>query len=336
MMVDSQRLRVIQFGLGPIGALTARLVCERNDLELVGAVDINPEKIGRDVGEVAAVGRETGVHVVESLAALGNDLDADVVVHTTSSFFSQFAGQIQEILEYGCDVVSTSEELSFPWLANRHFAQQLAAFAEKAGKTVLGTGVNPGFLMDCLPLCLTGICQRVDRIEVIRSMNASLRRGPFQAKIGSGLTAQEFDSRMKTGLMGHIGLPESIGMIMNTLGRNLDKYESTVAPILADQRIRTDHFDVPEGMVRGLKQTARGLSGGEEFVRLDFIAALDWDENHDEIRIAGVPDLEVRIEGTNGDLATVAIAVNAIRTVKKAPAGLMTMRDLPPVVSRCA
>jgi len=331
-MKKGQTIRVIQYGLGPIGAATARLVTERSELQLVGAVDIDPAKVGRDVGDVASMGMNTGIRVCERLSDLDSTARADVVLHTTSSFFPTFMDQIAEILGFGCDVVSTSEELAFPWLANREAAERLSKIAKKAKKTVLGTGVNPGFLMDSLPLFLTGICQRVDRIEAMRAINASLRRGPFQAKIGSGLSLEEFEERMRSGRMGHIGLPESIGMCFDTLGRPLDRYTSSVEPIVADRRIRTDHFVVEKGQVRGLHQTAQGFSDGAEFVRLVFIAALDWSENHDEIRIRGVPDLEVRLSGTNGDLATVAIAVNAIQRVIDAPPGLMTMRDLPPVV----
>ena len=332
-MGNDRKTRVIQYGLGPIGAATARLVLDRSDLQLVGAVDIDPAKVGQDVGDVASAGVKTGVMVRKRLSDIGSEARADVVLHTTSSFFPMFMDQITEILEFGCDIVSTSEELVFPWLANREAAEKLSRIAETARRTLLGTGVNPGFLMDCLPLFLTGICQRVDRIEVVRAMNASLRRGPFQAKIGSGLSVEEFEERMRTGLMGHIGLPESIGMCVDTLGRHLDRYTSSVEPIVADARIQTDYSVVERGQVRGLHQTVQGFSDGAEFVRLVFIAALDWSENHDEIRISGVPDLEMRITGTNGDLATVAIAVNAIRRVCDASPGLMTMRDLPPIVS---
>jgi len=326
-------LRVIQYGLGPIGAATARLISARDDLELVGAVDIDAEKIGKDVAEIASMDTKTGVLVSKTLSELGSGVKADVVLHTTNSFFPMFTDQIIEIIEYGCDVVSTSEELSFPWLANHDSADRLSKLATCAGKTVLGTGVNPGFLMDCLPLSLTGICQSVEHIEVIRAMNASLRRGPFQAKIGSGLSVEEFDRRMQTGLMGHIGLPESIGMSFDTLGHRLDRYESKVEPVVAEARIETDHFVVEKGQVRGLRQTAQGFSEGNGFVtKLVFIAALDWHDNHDEIRITGVPSLEMRLSGTNGDLATVAIAVNAIRRVFESAPGLATMRDLPPVV----
>jgi hypothetical protein len=325
----SDDLRVIQYGLGPIGSAMARHVVERQGLKLVAAIDIDPAKLGKDVGEVIQLGSALGFQVVDSLPSALAQSDSDLVLHTTSSYFDAFKVQILEILGSGLDVVSTSEELSFPWLAHANEAAEVDAAAKRAGKTVLGTGVNPGFLMDDLPLSLTAICQRVDRIEVTRVINASTRRGPFQAKIGSGMTVEDFDSKMAAGRMGHVGLPESAGMVFHTLGKELVRYESRVEPILAEQRVKTDHFDVQPGQVKGLKQVARGYSNEGEFLTLTFIAALEAEDEADTIKISGSPDLEVVVKGTNGDIATVAIAVNAIRRVRDAEPGLVTMRDLP-------
>jgi hypothetical protein len=323
----SDNIRVIQYGLGPIGSAVARHVVERAGLELVAGVDIDPAKVGRDVGEVIGLGRSLGFPVAESLAATG--AKADVVLHTTSSYFDLFKDQIVEILEAGLDIVSTAEELSFPWLSQAEEAAEVDALARRVGKTVLGTGVNPGFLMDSLPLNLTAICQRVDRIEVTRVINASTRRGPFQAKIGSGLSVEAFEAKMAAGRMGHVGLPESMDMVFDTLGVKLVRYESGVEAVVAEETVKTDFFEVAPGQVRGLKQVARGYSDAGEFMTLTFIAALDAGDDGDTIRISGKPDLEVKLKGTNGDLATVAIAVNAIRRVRDAAPGLVTMRDLP-------
>lgn len=327
----SEQVRVIQYGLGPIGSAVARLAVEREDMQLVGGVDVDPEKVGRDVGEVIGLGRALGFATQKSLADVLAQTQADAVLHTTNSYFDQFKGQIVEILEAGLDIVSTSEELSFPWLDNREVAEELDAIAKKAGKTVLGTGVNPGYLMDTLPLSLTGICQQVDKIAVTRVINASARRGPFQAKIGSGMTVEDFNAKMAEGRMGHVGLPESIGMVFDTLGKKLVNYESSVEPVIAQELTKTDYFEVPAGMVKGLKQVARGYTADGEFVTLTFIAALAIDDDGDVVNITGRPNLEVKLKGTNGDLATVAIAVNAVRRVVEAAPGLVTMRDLPVV-----
>jgi hypothetical protein len=326
-------IRVIQYGLGTIGSAVARQVAERPGLELVGGVDIDADKVGKDVGQVIGLGRSLGFVVAEELAQALAEAKADVALHTTSSYFDLFKSQITQILEAGLDVVSTAEELSFPWLAHPEEAAEFDAVAKRVGKTILGTGVNPGFLMDALPLNLTAICLHVDRIDVKRVINASKRRGPFQAKIGSGMTLENFTAKMADGRMGHVGLPESMHMVFHTLGKTLARYEDSVEPVVADRLIRTSYFEVQPGLVRGLKQVARGYTDGGEFMTLTFIAALEAEDEGDTIKITGEPELEVRLKGTNGDIATVAIAVNAIHRVKEAPPGLVTMRDLP-IVTR--
>ena len=327
-MIVSGKTRLIQYGLGPIGSAVARHVVEREGLDLVGGVDIDSLKVGKDVGDIIGLGRRLGFDVSRTLAAALEQAKGDVVLHTTSSHFSVFKSQIIEILEVGLDVVSTAEELSFPWLAHAEEAAEINAVARRVGKTVLGTGVNPGFVMDSLPLYLTAICQQVDHISVRRVINASTRRGPLQAKIGAGMTADEFRAKMDAGRMGHVGLLESVGMVFDTLGKKMSRYESYVEPVLAERLLKTDYFEVEPGQVAGLKQVARAYTDEGEFMELIFIAALDMGEDGDTITIAGVPDLEVTLKGTNGDLATVAIVVNAIKRVREAPAGLVTMRDV--------
>lgn len=329
----SHTIRVIQYGLGPIGSAVARHISERAGLTLVGGVDVDPKKVGKDMGEVIGLGRPLGFPVAAKLKDVLARAKADVVMHTTSSYFDLFKDQILEILEAGLDIVSTAEELSFPWLAHPQEGAAVDTAAKRAGKTVLGTGINPGFLMDSLPLYLTALCQRVDRVDIARIQNASLRRGPFQAKIGSGMTVQEFQAKMEAGRMGHVGLPESVAMFFHTLGKKLVRYESSVEPVVADRRVKTEFFDVEPGRVRGLKQVARGYTEAGEFMTLTFIAALDMEHDADTIKITGKPNLEVTLKGTNGDIGTVAIAVNAIRRVKEAAPGLVTMRDLPLVTA---
>jgi 4-hydroxy-tetrahydrodipicolinate reductase len=327
----SDIIRVIQYGLGPIGSATARLIEMRENLELVGAVDIDPAKIGRDVGEVIGLDRTLGTKTKGKLAEVASK--ADVVVHTTNSYFDLFMDQVIEILGAGFDIVSTSEELSFPWTDNPDQAARVDEAARKAGKTVLGTGVNPGFLMDSLPLFITSIAQRVDHIDVTRVINASKRRGPFQAKIGSGMTVDEFNAKMAEGRMGHVGLPESAAMLFDTLGKKLARFENTIEPVVAQEPVKTTFFDVKPGQARGLHQSGRAFTAEGEFASLTFRAALDEEPDGDTIIIEGLPDLTVKLQGTNGDLATVAMAVNAIRRTKEAAPGLVTMRDLPIVTA---
>ena len=323
------RIRVLQYGLGPIGSAIARHILERPELELVGAVDIDMAKVGKDLGEVLGLTLPLGLTVQSSLGELLSKTQADLALHSTNSYFAMFKPQILELLAAGLDIVSTAEELSFPWLAHAAEAQEIDLAAKRAGRSVLATGVNPGFLMDALPLFLTAICQSVDHIEVRRVVNASARRGPFQAKIGAGLTVEEFRAKMAAGRMGHVGLPESVGMVFDTLGKSLARFDSSVEPVVADHPIQTSYVHVQPGRVIGLRQTARAFTVDGEFMALDFLAALDAADERDTVRITGKPNLEVTLQGTNGDLATVAVAVNAIQRARAAAPGLVTMRDLP-------
>lgn len=325
----ADKIRAIQYGLGPIGSAVAREAVAREGVELVGGVDIDESKVGRDVGEVIGLETPLGFSVMDDLSDVLKRAEPDVALHTTSSYFDLFKPQVIDILEAGLDIISTAEELSFPWLAHPVDASEVDAVAKRVGKTVLGTGVNPGFLMDALPLNLTSICLQVDHISVTRVINASNRRGPFQAKIGSGLTVQDFEKKMADGRMGHVGLPESVGMIFDTLNRQVVGYESGVQPVVAEKPVETEHVAVKAGQVRGLKQVTQAYAEEGEFVSLTFVAALEEDDEGDTIKITGRPNLEVHLQGTNGDIATVAIVVNAIRRVKEAAPGLLTMRDLP-------
>lgn len=327
----AENIQVIQYGLGPIGSAVARQVVERPGVSLVGGVDIDPAKVGKDVGSVIDLGRALGIPVMRDLMDVLGQTEADIVLHTTSSTFRLFKPQIMEILDAGLDVVSTAEELSFPWLAHPEEASEIDMLAKQVGKTVLGTGVNPGFIMDSLPLSLTSICRQVDHIDVTRIIDASTRRGPFQAKIGSGMTVEGFEARMAAGKMGHVGLPESIGMIFDTMGKELVDVESNVEPIVAEAVVETDHVRVEPGQVKGLRQLALGYAEEGEFVRLTFVAALEAEDEGDTVKITGDPNLEVKLHGTNGDVATVAIVVNAIPQVLASAPGLVTMRDVPMV-----
>jgi hypothetical protein len=328
-----ENIRVIQYGLGPIGCAVARLVVERPGLELVGGIDVDPAKVGRDVGLVIGLGRELGFAVSEWAEEPLERGQADMVAHTTSSHFDSFMPQLVGILELGLDVVSTSEELAYPWQAHPEQARTLDEIAKRRGKTLLGTGVNPGFLMDTLPITLTGICQSVEQIEVQRVINASRRRGPFQAKIGSGLAAQEFQARLDSGRMGHVGLRESLDMVAEALGKKLERVEMEAGPVLAERAIKTDFVEVQPGQVRGLRQAVRGYVAGRLFLSLTFVAALEVEEEQDTITIKGKPDLTMVLKGANGDLATAAVVVNALPRVLAAPPGLVTMKDLPPVTA---
>lgn len=325
----TEKTSVVLYGLGAIGIRTAEAVLARNDLEVVGAVDIDPSKTGKDVGEVIG-GDRIGVSVTDDPVALFKAVSTEVVLHTTSSFFPDIYAQMEGIVNAGVDVVSSTEELSYPGLQNPELAVKLDALARAKGATVFGTGVNPGFVMDVLPLVMTGVCQEVTNVQVERVVNASTRRGPLQRKIGSGMTKEEFEDLARGGRMGHVGLVESVALIANGLGWDIDAVEEILEPVIAPKQIVTEHVQVEPGQVAGIHQCAWSVEGDKKRITLELQMYLDAEDPHDGVVLEGTPPIHLRIEnGTAGDFATVATLINAIPRVLAAPPGLLTAEQLP-------
>ena len=323
-------IRVLQVGLGPIGASIARQVGMRSGFELVGGVDLDPEKVGRDLGPICGLS-ELGIAVAGDLSAALASIRPDVAVVSTSSALEKVAATIEACLAAGVAVVSTTEELSFPWRERPELARRIDEAARAAGRAVLGTGVNPGFAMDALPLALSAVCERVDAVTVRRFQDASKRRLPFQRKIGAGLSVEEFEAKVASGGVRHVGLAESIGMLASAFGWTLDSVTDEIWPKIAAEPVASAELSVAAGQCSGVVQLGLGKEGDIVRVRLEFEAYLGAPESYDEVEIHGSPSLTSRVVGgIPGDLATASIVVNAIPRVLAAPPGLITMRDLPP------
>ena len=323
-------VRVIQMGLGPIGAGVARQIVERPGFELVAAVDIDPEKVGKDVGEFCDMEESVGLVVEKNLAAVLGRGEADVVAHCTSSSLESIVPQLEAILDAGLPVVSTTEELSYAWYPQKELAEQIDAMAREAGLAVVGTGVNPGYAMDTLPTVLTGACERVDSITVDRVQDASIRRLPFQQKIGAGLEPDDFREKAEKLEIRHVGLTESVAMIAASLGWEMERITDVIEPKITAEAVSSQYMTVNPGQVAGLIQDAVGYRDGEPLIKLHMEAYLGSPESYDAVRIEGSPALYSRIEGgIHGDIATASVTVNTIPRVIAAPAGLQTMRDLP-------
>jgi len=332
MRSASKEVRVLIYGVGAIGSRIARLVLKKKGFKIVGAVDVSPDRMGKDLGEVIGISRELGVVVSEDAEKTLSSVKADVAVHATSSFLKTVYPQIASIIEHGVNVVSTCEELAYPYIVDASLAASLDSLAKKHGVTVLGTGINPGFLMDTLPIALSGVCQEIESIRVERVIDAAKRRLPFQKKIGAGLSPQEFDEMIKKGrITGHVGLEQSVSMIADALKLDLEEVKvDPVRPVIAEKPVESREIKVEKGMVAGLMQTAYGLISGEPFITLVFKAYIGAKEEYDSITIEGTPRINQRITPcVHGDLATAAVVVNSIPKVIKASPGLKIMKDLP-------
>jgi 2,4-diaminopentanoate dehydrogenase len=322
-------IRAVCYGLGPIGIGIARLALARPGLDVVGAIDIDPQKIGRDLGELTG-GGATGVLVQADAAATLAATRPDVVLHATGSALARVLPQLQEAVTAGANVVSTCEELSFPWTSQPQLAADLDLAARRAGVTLLGAGINPGYAMDALPLMLTAPCAAVRAIQVLRVVDAARRRGPLQRKVGAGLTPEQFAAKVADGSVRHVGLPESLHMLATGMSWDLDRSTDLIEPVLATQLIETEYVRVEPGQVAGVRQVARGFVGQREVITLELRMYLGAPDPQDTVSIDGDPPVQMTVAGGfQGDLATAALVVNAAAVVVRAAPGLASMRDIP-------
>jgi len=327
-----EKIKTVLYGVGAVGGMIARSLLQREGVEVVGVIDTAEDKVGRDLGVVLELGRDVGVLVSKDAASVLSETKPNVVVHATSSYLKDVFPQLEGIVKCGANVVSTCEELSYPYYSEPKLAEELDALAKKHKATVLGTGINPGFLMDTLVITLTAVCQKVEAIRAVRVMNAATRRVPFQKKIGAGLSVEDFRRAITEGcITGHVGLEQSISMIAAALGWKLEEIEvDPVEPVIAERAVRSEAIRVREGYAAGLRQTARGIRDGREVIVLDFQAYVGAEEEYDSVLIKGLPNVNQKISPcVHGDISTVAMIVNSIPKVVNAPPGLFTMKDLP-------
>ena len=330
MPSHSGPIRVVHFGLGPIGAAVVRQVASRKGFRIVGAVDIDPAKAGRDIGDVAGVGRSLKVKVSADARKVIRSGKPDVVVLCTTSSLKRTLPQIESILKLRVPIVSTTEELAYPVKANMRYARVIHAMAKKAKVAVLGTGVNPGFVMDALPIMLTGVCERVDAIRVNRIQDARIRRLPFQQKIGAGLTREQFLRKVDDGTVRHVGLTESVQMVADALGWKLDRITDEIEPKIASETVASEFLAVDPGYVCGIVQDGIGYRDGRPVITLHLEAYLGAPESYDSVEIAGSPVINSKVAGgVHGDIATASIVVNSLPKILQVAPGLHTMRDMP-------
>ena len=323
-------IKVLHYGLGPIGAAVVRQVATRPGFRIVGAVDIDPTKAGRDLADIAGVGRKLRIKISADARKTIKATKPDVVVLCTLSSLKKVLPQMEEILKLKVPIVSTTEELAYPTGANMKYARALHEMAKKAKVAVLGTGVNPGFTMDALPVMLTGVCERVDSIRVDRVQDARVRRLPFQQKIGTGLTREQFQKKVDDSSVRHVGLAESVSMIADVMGWKLDKITDEIQPKMATETVASEFLAVDAGYVCGIVQDGIGYKDGKPIITLHMEAYLGAPESYDAVEITGSPMIKSKIAGgVHGDVATASIAVNSIPKILRVTPGLHTMLDMP-------
>lgn len=323
------KIKIAQFGLGPIGIETLKLAATKPWVEIVGGIDLDPDKAGKPLAEITGDPALRGAKVYRTLEELVAKGAPSVIFHTAVSRVRDAFPQIEPMVRQGISVVSSCEELLFPQLREPELAVKLDKACKDGKAHVLGTGVNPGFVMDVLPVCLSGVCRSVQAVHVQRVVNASTRRGPLQKKIGSGLAPAEFERQFNLGKAGHAGLKESAALLAHCLGWKLSELTETGKAMVASHDIRTRFVEAKKGQCCGLHQTATGKVNGEVRLTLDLKMYLDAPNPHDACQIEGEPPLNLMLNGgVAGDSATVAALVNAAPRLLKSPPGLLLMTDI--------
>jgi 2,4-diaminopentanoate dehydrogenase len=330
-----QAFKIAHWGLGAMGCGIAKLVNSKTGLESIAAFDRDPAKIGRDLGDVIGLEKKLGIEVVEPPQAEFDVLGTNLVIIATGSFTRQVFPQIVAAVKAGLNVITIAEEMSFPFAQEPELAKELDSLARENGVSILGTGINPGFVLDTLPIALTGPCLSVEKITATRINDLSPFGPTVMETQGVGVSPQEFEAGIKAGtIVGHIGFPESIHMIAKTLGWEIDEILETREPIISSVRRETAHVVVEPGNVAGCRHTAQGVSKGKVLIELihpqQVLPHLEGVETGDYIEVAGQPNISMKIQPEiPGGLGTMAMAVNMIPLVIMARPGLLSMNDLP-------
>jgi len=326
--VVKKKVRVIQYGIGAMGKSMARLVLKREDLKLVAGV--SRKHAGRDLGEI--IGKKKIGVPVYAPGEIFNKVKADLVLHAAVSYAKEAWPQIEPAVRKGMNVITIAEEMGYPKTRFPRLSKKIDTVAKRNGVTVLGTGINPGFMMDVLPLLLTGITRRVNKVKVTRYLDFS-GLGPQAQKLkGTGLSATEFRKKVKKGeLPLHIGLLESLYMVAEGLGWSVDRAVETKTPYLANRNLNIKGFmKIDKGKVAGYNHNGHAYCPQGEVVHLEERGRVDPKIDYKlTIDIKGVPDLHLEMNVPPSQFTTSSHAVNLIKVVCNAKTGLVTMRDLP-------
>lgn len=323
-------INILQIGFGPLGIQTAKYIAQKETVETVAVVDVNPNLKGEKLNAVDSELPEN-VTISGSIEDAIKNFDSkpDVAIITTVSSLEKLIPQVESVAEFGIPIISTCEELSFPWELQPELSKKLDTICKNNKIACLGTGINPGFLMDYLPSVMSSVCKNIEQVIVERVQDATPRRIPFQKKIGAGLDLEAFNKKEQEGSLRHVGLQESIYLLANSIGIKLDRVTEDLQPVISSEEINTEHMQIKKGNARGVEQIGYGYVNGDWKIKMHFKAAIGEKRSFDKITIKGTPSFSSEIDGgINGDVATCAIAINSIKSVLKAPPGLHTMSDI--------
>lgn len=328
-------VRVLVLGTGQMGSGIARLVLDKQGLELVGAYGRRSGRAGMDLGRAIGLERDLGLPISNDLATVIRQTRPEIAIQATCSRIADASDELETLVNNGVHVISIAEQLVYPACSSPAFAWELHRMAVTQGVAVVGTGINPGFVLDLLIIALTGVCADVQSITARRVNDLSPYGPSVLAAQGVGLSPAAFNQGLAEGTVaGHYGFAESIHLIAAALGWQITHVEETREPIIARVRRVTPFVSVEPGQVAGCKHTAVAYRADKPVITLmhpqQVHPHLEGVETEDAIEIIGTP--LIRLAGSPeipGGQGTVALAVNMIPRILNAAPGLHTMADLP-------
>lgn len=332
-----ENIKVVIWGFGAMGSGMAKVLLRRKGIEIVGVCDMHPQRAGKSIFEILQVekGDKHDIIVKENIEEVLTEKCCDICLCATDSFTKNAFPKLKFALEKKVNVISTAEEMSYPQAQNPQLAKELDEIAKENGVSILGTGINPGLIMDLLVVCLTGCMTDVEHIEAKRVNSLSPFGPAVMEEQGVGLKVDEFNLGVESGkLAGHVGFAESIKMIGDAVGFTIDKFEQQMSPIITTLDRKAPYGFAAAGDVAGVNMTGQGYVGDE--VKIDMIhpqqiePELEGTYTGDYITIKGKPEVNMSIRPeVDGGLGTIAMCVNMIPHVINAHPGLKTMIDLP-------
>ena len=332
-----RNIRVGIWGFGAMGSGMAKMLLKKTGVEIVSVCDMHPDRVGKSIYEVlgAEKGERCEVIIKSDANEAFTDECADVVLLATDSFTKGAFDKIKLILEKKINVISTAEEMAYPKAQEPELAAKLDEIAKDNGVSVLGTGINPVFVLDLFILALTGTCEEVDYIKAARVNDLSPFGKAVMIEQGVGVTKDEFLRGVEDGsIAGHIGFPESINMITDGIGWNLEKVEETREPIMSNVYRKSEYAEVEAGNVAGCRQCGYGYVNGKVKIEMEhpqqILPHLEGKSTGDYVSIKGIPNIDLQITPEiPGGIGTIAMCVNSIPHIINAIPGLKTMLDIP-------
>ena len=332
-----QNIKIVLWGFGAMGRGMAEMLLEKKGVEITGVCDLYPKFVGTSIFDHLEVkeNNHKDVVITDDIDSLLDKDNCDLVLLATDSFTKKAYPKMEMILKKGINVISTAEEMAYPHAQEPELAEKLDKIAKENGVTVLGTGINPGFIMDLLVVALTGVMKSVDHIEAKRVNSLSPFGPAVMEEQGVGITLDTFNKGVKEGtLAGHVGFAESVGMIANALGVKLDGFQQQMKPIVTTVDRKSKYGEALKGNVAGVNMTGQGLINGETFIDMihpqQIEPEMEGTHTGDYITIKGVPEVNMAITPEiDGGIGTIAMCVNMIPHVLNARPGLKTMIDLP-------